>query len=269
MPFCVQWGLIHPRLTMPTYVLLLEYDGTKYSGWQRQDSQHTIQSTVEQALRTYLRADHLQIVGSGRTDAGVHATGQVAHFRCEPIPVDQWKRLPNALNGLLPASIAVRSAVQSHDQFHARYDAIQRTYHYLISSQPFALDRHQRLLVLPRVDFERMNLAAKILTGSHHFGAFCRTRSTTINRICTVTRAQWEHEPQPHFWRFMIESNRFLHGMVRSIVGTLLEIGQSKMSLEDLQKILASQDRRHAGPSAPAHALVLHHVEYSTPLFQP
>jgi len=253
---------------MPTYVLLLEYDGSKFSGWQRQNSQCTIQSTVEQALRTFLRSDQIQIVGSGRTDAGVHALGQVAHFRCEPIPIDQWKRLPNALNGLLPDSIAVRSAAQSSDQFHARYDAIHRTYHYLISSKPFALQKHQRLLVLPTLDFERMNVAAQLLIGSHHFGAFCRTRSATKNRVCNVTRAQWEHELEPHFWRFMIESNRFLHGMVRSIVGTLLEIGQSNISLEDLKQILTSQDRRNAGPSAPAHALVLHHVEYPTPLFQ-
>lgn len=253
---------------MPVYALLLEYDGSKYSGWQRQKAHPTIQGYVEEALRTFLRCDELQITGSGRTDAGVHARGQVAHFECQPIPADQWRRLVRALNGLLPPPIAVRAATKTYDGFHARYDARRRTYHYHISSVPLALDRNQRLFIPAALDYECMNRACNLLIGSHHFGAFCRTRSATINRVCTVYYAQWEPETSPGYWKFVVEANRFLHGMVRSLVGTLIEIGRGQRSVQDLGDILASQDRREAGPAAPAYALVLDHVTYAAPLFE-
>ncbi len=253
---------------MPVYVLLLEYDGSKYSGWQRQKTHPTIQADVEEALKTFLRCDELQVTGSGRTDAGVHARGQVAHFECQAIPTDQWRRLVNALNGLLSPLIAVRAAAKTHDGFHARYDARRRTYHYHISSVPLALDRNQRLFIPAALDYERMNHACNLLIGTHHFGAFCRTRSATINRVCTVYYAQWEPETLPGYWKFVVEADRFLHGMVRSLVGTLLEIGHGQRSVQDLGDILASQDRREAGPAAPAHALVLDHITYATGLFE-
>ncbi|MCY4172419.1 MAG: tRNA pseudouridine(38-40) synthase TruA [Bacteroidetes bacterium] len=254
---------------MATYALLIEYDGAEYSGWQRQNFHPTIQSTIEESLRIFLRNDRLQITGAGRTDAGVHARGQVAHFRCEPIPQDLLKRLIHGLNGLLPKSIAIRAAVKTQNEFHARFDAIQRSYHYLISCEPFALQRTHRLLIRSDLDFERMNCAAQLLVGSQHFGAFCRTNSSTTNRICNITRALWEQEALPHHWTFIIDADRFLHGMVRSIVGTLLEIGQQKMPLETLQEIISQQDRRNAGHAAPPHALILDQVTYPTPLFQP
>ena len=253
---------------MPVYALLLEYDGSEYSGWQRQLGHPTIQQTVEEALRTFLRHDQIQITGSGRTDAGVHARGQVAHFECEAIPNDLWKRLVHALNGLLPPSIAVRAAINTHEDFHARYDARQRTYHYYLSCVPLALERSHRLFVLRALDFERMNQASKLLVGTQHFGAFCRTRSATVNRVCTVYYAQWEPELQAGYWRFVIEADRFLHGMVRSLVGTLLKIGWGQRSIQSLEHILASQDRRKAGPAAAPHALVLDQVAYTTPLFE-
>jgi len=257
------------HISMPTYALLIEYDGSEFSGWQRQNSHPTIQATIEQSLRVFLRDDSLQITGAGRTDAGVHARGQVAHFRCQSIPLAQWKRLIHGLNGLLPPSIAIQAAVKTHDDFHARYDATQRSYHYQISCRYFALHRHQRLFVSPTLDFESMNSAAKVLIGSHHLGAFCRTSSATTNRVCTVTRAHWQQEALPYNWRFIIEADRFLHGMVRSIVGTLFEIGQQKMTLSKLKDVIRQQDRRSAGPSAPAHGLILDHIEYRTLLFQP
>ncbi len=253
---------------MSTYALLIEYDGTNYSGWQRQRSHPTIQSTIEQALRVFLRDDNLHIIGAGRTDAGVHAHGQVAHFQCEAIAPDQFSRLTNGLNGLLPPSIAIRASVKAPDDFHARYDAIHRSYHYLISCKPFAIQRHQRLLIQSPLDFECMNCAGKLLIGTQHFGAFCRTNSETTNRVCTVTRAAWKQESLPHHWRFIIHADRFLHGMVRSIVGTILEIGQHKMPLRSLEDIIRKRDRRNAGPTIAAHALTLNRIDYPTPLFQ-
>ena len=254
---------------MPVYALLLEYDGADYCGWQQQNNLPTIQATMEHALRTFLRDESLHVTGAGRTDAGVHARGQVAHFTCSEIPPDLWKRLVKALNGLLPSSIAVHAAVKTHEDFHARYDAKQRTYHYQISTARLALERSYRLFVISEPDFERMNDACTRLIGTHHFGSFCRTRSTTVNRICTVSYAQWEPEPIRGYWRFVIQANRFLNGMVRSLTGTLLEIGRSQKSIHDLEHILIAKDRRKAGPSLPAHALVLDHVTYNSVLFPP
>lgn len=252
---------------MPVYALLLEYDGSEYCGWQRQNNLPTVQATVEDALRTFLRSDSLHVTGSGRTDAGVHARGQVAHFACHEIAPDLWRRLVKALNGLLPPSIAVHAAVKTHEDFHARYDAKQRTYHYHISTVPVALERSRRLRVISELNFDCMNDACTRLIGTYHFGSFCRTRSATINRICTVSYAQWEPESVPGYWRFVIEANRFLHGMVRSLAGTLLDIGRSRKSIRDLEHILAAKDRQKAGPSLPAYALVLDQVTYDPALF--
>ena len=252
---------------MSRYALLLEYDGSEFNGWQRQSGYPTVQSAVEGALRTFTRQKNLRVTGSGRTDAGVHARGQVAHFECETLPDNAPQRLVKALNGLVPPSVAVRTAAQVHERFHARYDARLRRYHYYISTEPLALERNRRLVIYPSLDFERMNRACAHLIGDQHFGAFCRTRSATVNRICSVARAQWEPEAPSGYWRFVVEANRFLHGMVRALVGTLLEIGRGKRSVQDLKRILATQDRRESGVAAPAYGLVLEHVMYDIPIF--
>lgn len=245
---------------MPTYRLLIEYEGTSFHGWQIQPGHATVQEALEDALAIALRA-RTDVVGSGRTDAGVHARGQVAHFTTER-PVNTY-RLLRSLNGLLPGQIAVLSVEAAPDDFHARYSARARCYHYRVSTAPRALDRYTRCLVLPAPDFQRMNEAAVALLGTRDFDAFCRARSETTNRVCTVTRAVWVQEERPGDWRFEIVADRFLHGMVRAIVGTLVEIGHGKRPVDDIARILASTDRREAGPAAPAHGLVLEHVSYS------
>ena len=253
---------------MPVYALLLEYDGAEFHGWQRQENHPTIQQTLQHALQIFLRCPRIPITGSGRTDTGVHARGQVAHFTCDEIPQDLAQRMVHALNGLLPASIAIHAVTKMPDNFHARYDARLRTYHYHISTTPLALERNRRLYVANHLDFEQMNQASRLLIGTKHFGAFCRTQSATINRICTVSTAQWDLEAPLGYWKFVIEADRFLHGMVRSLAGTLMEIGRGYRSAQDLDRILESQDRREAGAAAPAHALVLDRVLYSESLFE-
>ncbi len=251
--------LCKPPTALPTFRLLIAYDGTDFHGWQTQPDRPTVQAALEAAAATALRTP-VSIVGSGRTDAGVHARGQVAHFSTEA-PVAPH-RLRNALNGILPKSIGVLDLAPAPEGFHARYDARARRYHYYVSLGPRPLERRWRYVMHTPPDFDRMNGAARDLLGTHDFSAFCRTKSETENRVCTVAEARWVREAREGDYRFRIVADRFLHGMVRAVVGTLIEIGRGRRPGDDLPRILATGDRREAGPAAPAHGLVLEHVSY-------
>lgn len=244
---------------MPTYRLLIEYDGQPFHGWQIQPDQPSVQGAIETALATVTRKA-INVVGSGRTDAGVHARGQVAHFVSDA-PLDLF-RVQRALNGLLRPHIGILDIAPTHATFHARYDARRRRYHYGITTLPRPLERHRRWLVRPAPAIDRMNEAAHALLGEHDYDAFCRIQSATKNRVCTVHHAAWQPDEQDGTWRFVIEADRFLHGMVRAIVGTLVQIGHGKRPVDDVPRLLASKDRRRAGPAAPAHGLALVYVGY-------
>ena len=248
--------------------MLIEYDGRPFNGWQVQPDQPTIQEAVQNAMAIVFRRE-VAVVGSGRTDAGVHARGQVAHFDVED-DLDV-RRVAHSLNGLLRPSIVIRALEETTPEFHARYDARMRRYHYYASTEPSALERHERWYLSPTPDFDRMNEAEEYLIGRHAFDSFCRTKSETTNRVCTVYRARWVAEPsqireRPPNWRFEIVADRFLHGMVRSVVGTLAEVGRGLREPGEIASILDQRDRRFAGAAAPAHGLVLEHVVYDIPI---
>jgi len=237
----------------------IEYDGSDWHGWQSQPNNQTIQDAIEEALSTALRQP-VSIVGSGRTDAGVHARGQVAHFAMDK-DIDEV-RLLASVNGILPNSIAVRKIVQAEDSFHARYDARKRRYRYRICSIPIAIGRQYYWYVTPEPDIIAMNQAADHFLGEHNFSTFCRANSETKNRVCSVYEAGWHEGDVPNSCFFEITANRFLHGMVRSIVGTLVEIGHGKRDSDSISSLLESEDRRNAGYSAPAGGLTLETVLY-------
>ena len=244
---------------VPTYRLDIEYDGTEWHGWQSQPDDRTIQDAIEAALSTALRY-RVSIVGSGRTDAGVHARGQVAHFVPENV-IDET-RLLASVNGILPSTIAVRKIEHTQDSFHARYDACRRRYRYRICGIPIAIGRQYHWHVVPTPDINAMNQAADDLLGEHNFSTFCRANSETKNRVCSVFEARWHEADVMSSWFFEIIGNRFLHGMVRSIVGTLVEIGHGKRDVDSVPSLLESEDRRNAGVSAPAAGLTLEEVVY-------
>lgn len=245
---------------MPTYRLDIEYDGTNWRGWQIQADEPTIQAAIEAALGTVIRR-RVSIVGSGRTDSGVHASAQVAHFQL-PQELDTT-RLIASINGLLPDSIAVRNLIRATDGFHARYDARSRTYRYRISTLPVSIGRDVRWHVRPAPDVERMNRAALFLPGKRNCSSFCRTTSETENRVCEIYEAAWHAcSVREGDFDFVIRADRFLHGMVRTIVGTLIEVGHSKRVPEDMNAIMEAEDRVKSGFAAPAKGLMLEAVQY-------
>lgn len=248
---------------MPTLRLLVEYDGTDFAGWQVQPRARTVQGEIESALATILRHP-VGVVGAGRTDAGVHARGQVAHAVLDDARAATVHphRLHASLTGLLPRDVAVRAAEWAPDGFHARYGATARHYRYHVGTRPAALERHTRLRLPRDPDWDAMNAAAASLVGRHDFTSFCRTQAQTRTRTCTVTRAVWVPEDRAGDARFDISADRFLHGMVRAIVGTLLDVGRGRHTPAHVAGVLGDRDRRAAGAAAPPHGLVLHAVDY-------
>jgi tRNA pseudouridine38-40 synthase len=240
--------------------LLLEYDGARYHGWQRQENADTIQEVVETALAR-LTGEAVKLIGSGRTDAGVHARGQVANFHTTSrIPL---KAFHEGLNSLLPADIAVLAASEAPPDFHARKAAWAKTYEYRILNRPSRAPLHHNYawwLAAP-LDLRAMSQAAAALIGEHDFTAFRAAGSDNLNPMRRITQAEWR-APGGGWLYFTITANGFLRGMVRSLVGTLVEIGKGKAPPELLEELLHSRDRHRAGPTAPPQGLYLVEVMY-------
>lgn len=240
------------------YFIWFSYDGTRYHGWQVQPNGVTVQSELERSLSLLLR-EPVTVTGAGRTDAGVHAQVMAAHFDTEAV-VDS-PTLVKKLNGLLPYDISVSRVEQVDGDLHARFSAVSRTYHYYVHTRknPFVRLYSQELHY--QLDFSRMNEAGRILMEYDDFGAFCKAGSDVKTTICHVTHAQW-HQTSPTEWYFEITANRFLRNMVRAVVGTLVEVGRGRMSLEEFRLVIEGKQRTMAGESMPAKALFLEDVQY-------
>jgi tRNA pseudouridine38-40 synthase len=237
--------------------LLLEYDGTNYVGWQRQENGRSIQAEIETVLAKALQ-EEVDVIGSGRTDAGVHARGQVANFRTQsPLSPDE---IYGALNGLLPEDIVVRQVEEVSVDFHARYSAKARTYSYLITLQPSALIRNFSWYVKYKLDCPLMQRAAKDIVGKHDFASFCKTQSEVEHHVCDVSLSEWSVNGT--VLRYAITANRFLHGMVRALTGTMVDVGRGYTTYDEFRMILEKKDRSEAGMAAPAKGLVLESVTY-------
>lgn len=242
---------------MPTYKLTLEYDGTKFHGWQLQHKLRTVQAEVQKALAVLLRQD-IQIQVAGRTDAGVHALGQVASFRCEQEVVAEVAR--RSLNGILPHDVVVKNVELVSDDFHPRFCAAARQYLYVLTRSPLAVYRHYAFFCKFALDFERMQRACPALLGEHDFRAFCEAGTDDLHFLSRVDYAAWEEQGERYLFR--IRANRFLRSMVRIIVGTMIDIGRGRMEPESVAEILTRRERRRAGFTAPAVGLFLEKVFY-------
>lgn len=248
---------------MARYFLELAYNGTDFHGWQMQDNAPSIQQEITEKLSTILQTE-TPITGCGRTDAGVHASQFFAHFDTEELPVDK-DTLVHKMNTMLPASIAIYGLQQVQNDAHTRFHASKRSYQYFISTRkdPFHADRSYKFNV--PLDLNAMNKACALLLGEKDFGCFCKANADNRTDICTVHHASWEQNE--NMILFNITANRFLRNMVRAIVGTLLDIGQGKTSLQEFELILASKNRSEAGRSVPASGLFLSRVEYPNNIF--
>ncbi len=252
---------------MPRYFIQLAYNGTNYNGWQVQDNTtETVQQILQEKM-TMIIGEPIEVVGCGRTDAGVHAKDYYAHF--DSIKTDL--HLPGTnyvykLNKVLPFQISVSKIRWVKDEASARFDAELRTYDYLVHrfKNPFLFDRS--LYVFGEINVEAMNEAAACLLGTQDFTSFSKVNTQTHTNNCNVTYAQWLRQNDNEYV-FRITANRFLRNMVRAIVGTLLEVGKGKMNLEEFKTIIQNKNRSDAGMSAPGHALYLTHIQYPEVIF--
>jgi tRNA pseudouridine38-40 synthase len=239
------------------YFIELSYNGKNYYGWQIQPDVISVQEKLTKALSTILR-EEIAIVGAGRTDAGVHASQMYAHFDIDKELDDNFTY---KLNAILPDDIVIYKTTKVADDAHARFDAVSRSYEYKIwlGRNPFLLDTTWQLNY-KNIDIEAMNVAAKLLYDYEDFECFSKVKTDVHTFNCTVTNAEWKLEGNQ--LSFFISANRFLRNMVRAIVGTLLDIGLGKKSVEDFKTIIESKNRSKAGVSVPAKGLFLTKVEY-------
>lgn len=249
---------------MNSYALLIEYDGTDYVGWQRQSNGPSVQALIEDAATKTFDAP-VTSMGSGRTDAGVHARGQVAHVRYQGGNIIPDDKIAVALNTRLPRDVRVRGVARVSADFHARYSAEFREYIYFIGSEPRVLDRRHTWVPTPPYDPQLLVQSARVFLGDHDFTTFSKRNPSVTSYLCSVSICQVETNAD--FLSIRIRSNRFVYAMCRCIIGAMMEVARGNISIEEVQARLSARDRNAQSPLAPAHALVLNRVIYPDGLF--
>lgn len=283
------------------YFIYLSYDGARYHGWQRQHNGLSVQQVLEESLSTILRQP-IEVVGAGRTDTGVNASIMVAHVSLSPAPSQGGGAFPSdsfdtpsqgggwgeaRLNRLLPPDIAVQRIVPVRDDAHARFSATSRTYHYFITFDKSPFLRHYAWRCPFPLDFDRMNEAASHLFDYTDFTSFSKLHTDVKTNNCRIMKAEWKFLPLLErvggdggatslplsggvgggLWRFEVQADRFLRNMVRAIVGTLIDVGRGKLSIQDFCDIIERRDRCSAGQSMPGNALFLADITYPDDIF--
>ncbi len=244
------------------YFMRLAYNGASFHGWQIQPHDVSVQEVLEKALSTILRSP-IAITGAGRTDTGVNASTMIAHFDT-PQPIADPSKTVRQLNAIVGRDIAVYAIMAMHAEAHARFDATSRTYKYYLHTRKnpflerFSWDCHYAL------DFDAMNLAAERMMAYTDFTSFSKLHTDVKTNNCKITHARWEQVGEQ--WVFTVTADRFLRNMVRAIVGTLVEVGRGRISVDEFCRIIERQDRCSAGQSMPGHALFLHHITYPYPI---
>ena len=264
-------SLLIPHYFM-RFFITFTYNGTNYCGWQRQPNGTAVQEELEKALTTILRTP-IEVVGAGRTDAGVHALNMVAHFDvaddiiakmnksvdCRPLTID-YNRLINNLNSLLPYDIAVKKIETVTDEAHARFDALSRKYEYHIITHKSPFLKEQACRLHFPLNIELMNEAAKVLFEYEDFTSFSKLHTDVKTNNCTIMEAYWTERGEELV--FTIKANRFLRNMVRAIVGTLMEVGRERMTIDGFRQVIEAKNRCSAGHSVPACGLYFIEAEY-------
>ena len=240
------------------YFVTFSYDGSHYHGWQIQPNGDSVQAQLQRGLSLLLRQE-VMVTGAGRTDAGIHARMMVAHFDF-PTSLDE-KQLAYKLNKLLPGDIAIAGVRQVEENLHARFSATSRMYRYYVHTAKNPFLRNTSCELHYPLDFNKMNEAADMLKRYDDFGAFCKAHADVKTTLCKVTVARW-HQTSPTTWYFEIRANRFLRNMVRAVVGTLIDVGRGRLTMEDFQRVVEGKKRTEAGESMPAHALFLEDITY-------
>lgn len=246
------------------YFIFLSYDGSSYHGWQVQPGKITVQNKLEEALSVILQ-ENIKATGAGRTDTGVHARLFVAHFDSEKEDLARNSNIVFRLNTYLPDDIAVSNMLAVHNKAHARYDATSRTYSYYISLRKDPFNQKFTWYRYGSLDINAMNQASAYLMKYDDFTSFSRSHTQVKTNICKIYEACWISDSNKMV--FTIRANRFLRNMVRSIVGTMVEIGTGRMPPGEIEKIIMAKDRSAAGVSAPAEGLFLEYIEYDQSIF--
>ncbi len=253
------------------YIVNLSYDGSAFSGWQIQDNAVSVQGALQNALSTLL-GTAITVTGAGRTDTGVNAVNYIAHFDVPDGRTLEPEHFRYKLNAILPRQVAVKEVVRTGPDFHARFDATSREYHYFIHCSKDPFSERFSWWCKYSLDIEKMNRACSHLLGEHDFSCFEKTGGNNATSFCTIFEARWERYTPVHcgmlgfeggpYLVFTVRANRFLRNMVRAIVGSMVEVGRGRQEPQWIETLIESKDRCAAGESVPGHALFLNKVEY-------